>query len=194
MFSLSNLCKAFSSTSLLSSFSKNTVSHAIQKNVAPKSLVRRYCTFLNRTIPSKTINSNTALFNKANEVYIPQRTYESYSFVSELSHFLKRRIKYGLPEFRRKRIGATEGKPFIKGVVLKTLIKKPKKPNSANRKCVRVRLSTGKEATAYVPGIGHNLQEHHIVLVKGGKTQDLPGVKLTCVRGAYDLGHVKKPK
>lgn len=84
------------------------------------------------------------------------------------------------------------GIPFAKGVVLKTVIKKPKKPNSANRKCVLVRLSTGKEMVAYVPGIGHNLQEHNIVLVKPGRLQDVPGVKLECVRGKFDLGHVIK--
>lgn len=86
----------------------------------------------------------------------------------------------------------TFGVPFLRGIVLKTLIKKPKKPNSANRKCVRVQLSNGKEATAYVPGEGHNLQEHSIVLVRGGRLQDVPGVKLKCVRGKYDLAHVKK--
>lgn len=59
---------------------------------------------------------------------------------------------------------------IFQGVVLKTLIKKPKKPNSANRKCVLVRLSNGKEMVAYVPGIGHNLQEHNIVLVKNGRS------------------------
>ncbi|XP_004518404.1 40S ribosomal protein S12, mitochondrial [Ceratitis capitata] len=85
-----------------------------------------------------------------------------------------------------------DGKPFAKGVVLKTLIKKPKKPNSANRKCVLVRLSTGKEMVAYIPGEGHNLQEHNIVLCRVGRLQDVPGVKLKCVRGAYDLGHVIK--
>lgn len=85
-----------------------------------------------------------------------------------------------------------DGKPFAKGIILKTLIKKPKKPNSANRKCVLLRLSTGKEMVAYVPGIGHNLQEHNIVLVRVGKCQDVPGVKLKCVRGVYDLPHVIK--
>uniref|UniRef100_A0A1B6KVC9 Small ribosomal subunit protein uS12m n=1 Tax=Graphocephala atropunctata TaxID=36148 RepID=A0A1B6KVC9_9HEMI len=83
-------------------------------------------------------------------------------------------------------------KPFAKGVVLKTLIKKPKKPNSANRKCVLVRLSTGKEMIAYVPGIGHNLQEHNVVLVRVGRLKDVPGVKIKCVRGKFDLGHVIK--
>ncbi|EFA01882.1 small ribosomal subunit protein uS12m [Tribolium castaneum] len=85
-----------------------------------------------------------------------------------------------------------DGKPFMKGVVLKTLIKKPKKPNSANRKCVLVRLSNGKEMVAYIPGIGHNLQEHNIVLCRVGRVQDCPGVKIKCVRGKYDLGHVIK--
>lgn len=87
----------------------------------------------------------------------------------------------------RKALG---GAPFAKGVVLKTLIKKPKKPNSANRKCVLVRLSTGKEMVAYIPGIGHNLQEHNIVLVRCGRLRDVPGVKLKCVRGVHDLPHV----
>ena len=78
---------------------------------------------------------------------------------------------------KKKRSIALEGSPFKKGVVLKTLIKKPKKPNSANRKCVRVRLTNGREITAYVPGEGHNLQEHSIVLIGGGRLQDTPGVK-----------------
>ncbi|XP_046383950.1 40S ribosomal protein S12, mitochondrial isoform X2 [Ischnura elegans] len=85
-----------------------------------------------------------------------------------------------------------DGRPFAKGVVLKTLIRKPKKPNSANRKCVLVRLSGGKEMVAYVPGIGHNLQEHNIVLCRVGRCQDLIGVKIKCVRGKYDLAHVIK--
>lgn len=90
----------------------------------------------------------------------------------------------------RKPKNPLDGNPFMKGVVLKTLIKKPKKPNSANRKCVLVRLSNGKEMVAYVPGIGHNLQEHNIVLCRVGKLKDCPGVKIKCVRGKYDLGHV----
>ncbi|XP_066253786.1 small ribosomal subunit protein uS12m [Euwallacea similis] len=87
-----------------------------------------------------------------------------------------------------------DGNPFMKGVVLKTLIKKPKKPNSANRKSVLVKLSNGKEMVAYIPGIGHNLQEHNIVLCRVGRVQDCPGVKLKCVRGKYDLSHVIKQK
>lgn len=114
------------------------------------------------------------------------------SFETSLTPYLIHLHRCGPQRKIRQKKSATEGRPFIKGVVLKTLIKKPKKPNSANRKCVRLRLTTGREAVAYVPGIGHNLQEHHIVLVRGGRVQDLPGVKLKCVRGKYDLAHVKK--
>ncbi|XP_045451779.1 40S ribosomal protein S12, mitochondrial isoform X2 [Melitaea cinxia] len=95
---------------------------------------------------------------------------------------------------KRKSRNPLNGNPFAKGVILKTLIKKPKKPNSANRKCVLVRLSSGREMIAYVPGIGHNLQEHNIVLVRVGRVKDCPGVKLKCVRGKFDLPHVVKPK
>ncbi|KAK3591560.1 hypothetical protein CHS0354_041602 [Potamilus streckersoni] len=98
----------------------------------------------------------------------------------------------GPPKKKKRKMGQLDGHPFLRGVVTKVIIKKPKKPNSANRKCVRVRLSSGKEATAYVPGEGHNLQEHSIVLVRGGRLQDVPGVKLKCVRGKYDLAHVVK--
>ena len=80
----------------------------------------------------------------------------------------------------------------MKGIVLKTIIKKPKKPNSANRKCVKLRLSNKKEVTAYIPKEGHNLQEHNMVLVRGGKTKDIPGLKLKVIRGKYDCAHVKK--
>ena len=93
---------------------------------------------------------------------------------------------------RRKRKNPLDGRPQLRGIVLKTLIKKPKKPNSANRKCVLVRLSTGKEAACYVPGIGHNLQEHSNVLVKWHRVQDVPGLKLRVIRGVYDCSVVKK--
>lgn len=70
----------------------------------------------------------------------------------------------------------------------------PKKPNSALRKVARVRLSNRKEITAYIPGIGHNLQEHSIVLVRGGRVKDLPGVKYHIVRGHYDVSGVENRK
>lgn len=101
----------------------------------------------------------------------------------------------GIPPPRKKRRHPLDSKPFMKGVVIKTLIKKPKKPNSANRKCVLVRLSNGKEATAYVPGVGHNLQEHSVVLVYKSRTKDVPGLKLKVVRGKYDCARViRKPQ
>ena len=75
---------------------------------------------------------------------------------------------------------------FKKGLCLKIFIRKPKKPNSALRKVARVKLSTKKEVTAYIPGQGHNLQEYSVVLVRGGRVQDMPGVKYHLVRGCYD--------
>ena len=77
--------------------------------------------------------------------------------------------------------------PFKKGLCLKIFIRKPKKPNSALRKVARVKLSTKKEVTAYIPGQGHNLQEYSVVLVRGGRVQDMPGVKYHLVRGCYDF-------
>nr|KAF7413327.1 hypothetical protein H0235_013178 [Vespula pensylvanica] len=101
--------------------------------------------------------------------------------------------KRGLKDKKvKKSKNPLSGKPFAKGVILRTVIKKPKKPNSANRKCVVVKLSTGKEMTAYVPGIGHNLQEHNVVLCRVGRLQDTPGVKIKCIRGKYDLPHKYK--
>ncbi|GFT96557.1 40S ribosomal protein S12, mitochondrial [Nephila pilipes] len=101
-------------------------------------------------------------------------------------------IHYSKPKLKRKRKHPLDSRPQMKGVVLKTLVKKPKKPNSANRKCVLVRLSNGKEATAYVPGEGHNLQEHNIVLVRFGRVKDVPGLRLKVIRGKYDCSHVVK--
>jgi small subunit ribosomal protein S12 len=84
--------------------------------------------------------------------------------------------------------------PFKRGVVLQVRTQTPKKPNSALRKTARVRLTNRREITAYIPGEGHNLQEHSIVLVKGGHIQDLPGVKYTIVRGEADLAGVQNRK
>ena len=80
--------------------------------------------------------------------------------------------------------------PFKKGVCLTVKTQTPKKPNSALRKVARVRLTNGKEITAYIGGEGHNLQEHSIVLVRGGRVRDLPGVRYHIVRGVYDSAGV----
>lgn len=84
--------------------------------------------------------------------------------------------------------------PFKRGVCLKVFTVTPKKPNSALRKVARVRLTNGMEVTAYIPGEGHNLQEHSIVLIRGGRVKDLPGVRYHVVRGVLDTGGVENRK
>ena len=85
---------------------------------------------------------------------------------------------------------ALRGSPQRRGVCTRVYTVTPKKPNSALRKVARVRLTSGVEITAYIPGIGHNLQEHSIVLVRGGRVKDLPGVRYKIVRGALDASGV----
>ncbi len=87
-----------------------------------------------------------------------------------------------------------ESCPQKRGVCLQVKTQTPKKPNSALRKIARVRLSNGKEVTAYIPGVGHNLQEHSIVLVRGGRVRDLPGVRYHIVRGVLDTMGVSDRK
>ncbi|MDO8442880.1 MAG: 30S ribosomal protein S12 [bacterium] len=82
--------------------------------------------------------------------------------------------------------------PFKRGVCLKVFTTTPKKPNSALRKVARVRLTNGMEVTAYIPGEGHNLQEHSVVMIRGGKVKDLPGVRYHIVRGVLDTGGVDR--
>jgi len=99
-----------------------------------------------------------------------------------------------LDTLHRKRTELKKGAPFKRGVCLKVTTTTPKKPNSALRKIARVRLSNGMEVTAYIPGMGHNLQEHSIVLLKGGRTKDLAGVRYKIVRGVYDTQGVQGRK
>jgi small subunit ribosomal protein S12 len=84
--------------------------------------------------------------------------------------------------------------PFKRGVCVKVSTTTPKKPNSALRKIARVRLSNGMEVTAYIPGVGHNLQEHSIVVIRGGRVKDLPGVRYHVVRGVLDSAGVNDRK
>ena len=86
----------------------------------------------------------------------------------------------------RNKVPALEGQPLKRGVCLKVYTTTPKKPNSALRKVARVRLSNGYEVTAYIPGEGHNLQEHSVVLLRGGRVKDLPGVRYHILRGNLD--------
>ncbi len=91
---------------------------------------------------------------------------------------------------KRKKKENPKGAAFKRGVCLKVTTTTPKKPNSALRKIARVRLSNGMEVTAYIPGEGHNLQEHSVVLLRGGRVKDLPGVRYHIVRGTLDTAGV----
>ncbi len=89
---------------------------------------------------------------------------------------------------------ALKGSPQRRGVCTRVYTTTPKKPNSALRKVARVRLCSGVEVTAYIPGVGHNLQEHSMVLVRGGRVKDLPGVRYKIIRGSLDTQGVKNRK
>jgi len=108
--------------------------------------------------------------------------------ISQLARFGRKRKK------TKSKSPALKGAPQARGVCTRVFTVTPKKPNSALRKVARVKLSTGIEVTAYIPGEGHNLQEHSVVLVRGGKVKDLPGVKYHIVRGALDTAGVENRK
>ena len=94
-------------------------------------------------------------------------------------------------KIKRSKAPALQGNPQKRGVCVRVFTTTPKKPNSALRKVARVRLSNGISVTAYIPGIGHNLQEHSVVLVRGGRVKDLPGVRYKIIRGALDAAGVE---
>ncbi len=108
--------------------------------------------------------------------------------INQLCRFGRKRTK------DKSKSPALKGAPQARGVCTRVFTVTPKKPNSALRKVARVKLSTGIEVTAYIPGEGHNLQEHSVVLVRGGKVKDLPGVKYHIVRGALDAAGVENRK
>ena len=95
---------------------------------------------------------------------------------------------------KKNAVPALDGSPQRRGVCVRVYTTTPKKPNSALRKVARVRLTSGFEVTCYIPGIGHNLQEHSVVLVRGGRVKDLPGVRYTIVRGKLDTSGVSGRK
>ncbi len=100
-------------------------------------------------------------------------------------------VRKGRKELGRKtKSPALKACPQKRGVCLRVSTMTPKKPNSALRKVARVRLTNGMEVTAYIPGVGHNLQEHSIVLIRGGRVKDLPGVRYHIIRGALDTSGV----
>ena len=94
----------------------------------------------------------------------------------------------------KSKVPALEACPQKRGVCTRVYTTTPKKPNSALRKVARVRLSNGMEVTAYIPGIGHNLQEHSVVLIRGGRVKDLPGIRYKIVRAALDTSGVADRK
>lgn len=108
--------------------------------------------------------------------------------INQLCRFGRKRTK------DKSKSPALKGAPQARGVCTRVFTVTPKKPNSALRKVARVKLSTGIEVTAYIPGEGHNLQEHSVVLVRGGKVKDLPGVKYHIVRGTLDTAGVENRK
>lgn len=108
--------------------------------------------------------------------------------INQLARISRRKPKY------KSKSPALKGNPQARGVCTRVFTQTPKKPNSALRKVARVKLSTGIEITAYIGGEGHNLQEHSMVLVRGGRVKDLPGVKYHIVRGALDTAGVENRK
>jgi len=107
---------------------------------------------------------------------------------NQLARIERKKVRY------KSKSAALKGAPQARGVCVRVSTMTPKKPNSALRKVARVKLSTGIEVTAYIPGEGHNLQEHSVVLVRGGRVKDLPGVKYHIVRGTLDLAGVQNRK
>ncbi|GIX43861.1 MAG: 30S ribosomal protein S12 [Candidatus Hydrogenedentota bacterium] len=111
--------------------------------------------------------------------------------INQLVRKARKRVK------RKTSSPALQGCPFKRGVCTRVYTTTPKKPNSALRKVARVRLTNGMEVTAYIPGEGHNLQEHSIVLIRGGRVKDLPGIRYHIVRGVLDcqgVGNRKKSR
>lgn len=103
-------------------------------------------------------------------------------------------LRRGFNYIKNKPVLFKSGRPFIRGVATNVRTVTPKKPNSALRKIARVKLTSGQEVTAYIPGEGHNLQEHSVVLIRGGRVKDLPGVRYHIIRGKLDTAGVKDRK
>lgn len=103
-------------------------------------------------------------------------------------------LQIGLNTLKNRVVPASKGHPFKRGVCVNVRTVTPKKPNSALRKIAKVRLTNGMEVNAYIPGIGHNLQEHSVVVIRGGRVKDLPGIRYHIVRGVLDTEGVKDRK
>ncbi|KAG5292143.1 ribosomal protein S12 [Histoplasma ohiense] len=119
----------------------------------------------------------------------PSRKFSSTPYQNATLNQVRRGCRKG-KRARKTTSPALVGRPQMKGVCLKTGITKPKKPNSGERKTARIRLTNGAVVTGYIPGEGHNIQQHSVVLIRGGRAQDCPGVRYHLVRGALDLSGV----
>ncbi|KKZ62056.1 small subunit ribosomal protein S12 [[Emmonsia] crescens] len=159
------------------------------------SSAKRTFSLLRRTPPQATPTLPAFTFRKPTS---HQKTHIPCSLSSQARNFSSTPCQYAtLNQVRRgcrkgKRVRKTTspalvGRPQMKGVCLKTGITKPKKPNSGERKTARIRLTNGAVVTGYIPGEGHNIQQHSVVLIRGGRAQDCPGVRYHLVRGALDL-------
>ncbi|HNY97991.1 MAG TPA: 30S ribosomal protein S12 [Candidatus Pacearchaeota archaeon] len=120
-----------------------------------------------------------------------------HQLLKKKRHSVKKRgrsiaLSFGFNNLKNRPIDFNS--PFKRGICVKVFTTTPKKPNSALRKVAKVRLSNGNEVTAYIPGVGHNLQEHSVVMIRGGRVKDLPGVRYHIVRGVLDASGVEGRK
>lgn len=120
-----------------------------------------------------------------------------HQLLKKKRHSIKKRgrsiaLSFGFNNLKNRPIDFAS--PFKRGICVKVFTTTPKKPNSALRKVAKVRLSNGNEVTAYIPGVGHNLQEHSVVMIRGGRVKDLPGVRYHIVRGVLDASGVEGRK
>ncbi len=142
------------------------------------------------TLPSAGVESRTA----KESTQLGRHDHEQRYGVTRLPTINQLVRKGRQDKATKAKTPALKGSPQRRGVCTRVYTTTPKKPNSALRKVARVRLSSGIEVTAYIPGVGHNLQEHSIVLVRGGRVKDLPGVRYKIVRGTLDTQGVKGRK
>lgn len=155
-----------------------------------RSLLGRSRGFIQPMMKATALPSMSSYMNSIRSGFQPIQS----SIMNQVRYATLNQVKMGKQGFPVKpnstKAPHLQRSPFKKGVVLRVMVVKPKKPNSALRKCCRVRLSNGKVISALIPGEGHNLSEHNIVLVRGGRVQDTPGIKYHLVRGALDLAGV----
>lgn len=145
-------------------------------------------TTTHNTLLSVGSGSHVAGWNKFDDTISKLQGFYSMPTINQLCRFGRKKIK------SKSKSPALKGSPQARGVCTRVFTTTPKKPNSALRKVARVKLSTGYVVSAYIPGEGHNLQEHSVVLIRGGKVKDLPGVKYHIVRGTLDTAGVENRK